>query len=339
METKIITPHYLNKLTKTMDPELARLPVIQYSTSSSDLSGDHLSQSSTPSVLLSINTRGISRREILAWLLISIQGFALVVSLQQNASDRIASVISSDRENKIHTPLSINGKLPSYHEKAFMDASSHKTFMTPFFDPPTHYPTDAGLVSRVWHSNGSPIFNDQLQKGSCWCSGDDYCMCTPSLAIDMILTSGPDHIWMVQRKVTGLMALMGGFNEIGETVEEAARRELKEEMNLDLPNQKMSLFGVYSDPKRDQRKHTVSVVFVMNIPVESIPDPGDDVLHVHRVSLDTIEGLHMFIDHKTIVRDYIKNSKLQTKKDGASLPKILSVDGVEQFKRSICSIP
>ena len=51
-------------------------------------------------------------------------------------------------------------------------------------------------------------------------------MCTPSLAIDMILTSGPDHIWMVQRKVTGLMALMGGFNEVGETVEEAARREL-----------------------------------------------------------------------------------------------------------------
>lgn len=321
-----------------MDPEHGRLPVIQYSTSSSDLSGDHLSQSSTPSVLPSTNTRGISRRETLAWLLISIQGLALVVSLQQNASDRIVLKFSSDSEDKTHTPLSINGKLPSYHEKTFMDASSHKTFMSPFYDPPTHYPTDAGLVSRVWHSNGSPLFNDQLQKGSCWCSGDDYCMCTPSLAIDMILTSGPDHIWMVQRKVTGLMALMGGFNEVGETVEEAARRELKEEMNLDLPNQEIILFGVYSDPKRDQRKHAVSVVFVMNIPVDSIPDPGDDVLHVHRVQLDAIEDLDMFIDHKTIVRDYIKTSERQKNLSSTSLPKTRSFDDAEPFKRSMCSM-
>ncbi len=57
-------------------------------------------------------------------------------------------------------------------------------------------------------------------------------------------------------------ALPGGFVNYGESVEDAVRREVKEETNLDLKNLKQ--FHVYSDPRRDQRQHNISVVFTAN---------------------------------------------------------------------------
>ena len=50
-------------------------------------------------------------------------------------------------------------------------------------------------------------------KGSCWCSIDNYCMCTPSLAIDLVILDGDndDRVWVVRRKDTNQMALMVGL--------------------------------------------------------------------------------------------------------------------------------
>ena len=66
-------------------------------------------------------------------------------------------------------------------------------------------------VERVWHG-GHP---KDTHSGSCWCgSADGYCMCTPNLAIDLIITSGNDNkhqnIWLVRRKDTNQLATMGG---------------------------------------------------------------------------------------------------------------------------------
>jgi len=55
-------------------------------------------------------------------------------------------------------------------------------------------------------------------------------------------------------------ALPGGFVDYGETLEEAAIREAKEETNLDV--ELLYLLGCYSDPKRDPRFHTITTVFV-----------------------------------------------------------------------------
>jgi len=54
-------------------------------------------------------------------------------------------------------------------------------------------------------------------------------------------------------------AIPGGFVDYGETVEEAAKRELLEETGIKA--EEISLLGIYSDPDRDPRFHTISMVY------------------------------------------------------------------------------
>lgn len=86
-------------------------------------------------------------------------------------------------------------------------------------------------------------------------------MRTPLLAVDsVILFEG--GLVLIKRKnppFQGCFALPGGFVEIGESTEEAAIRESKEETGLEISL--LGLVGVYSDPDRDPRGHVVSVCY------------------------------------------------------------------------------
>jgi 8-oxo-dGTP diphosphatase len=85
---------------------------------------------------------------------------------------------------------------------------------------------------------------------------------TPKLTVDaVILYNG--RIVLIQRKnppFQGKFALPGGFVEVGETVEEAVVREAREEAGLSI--EIVKLLGVYSDPLRDPRGHTVSICYL-----------------------------------------------------------------------------
>jgi 8-oxo-dGTP diphosphatase len=158
-----------------------------------------------------------------------------------------------------------------------------------------------------WHG-GSPMFN----KGSCWCGEDGYCMCTPSLAIDGIIEvknpSNPEDvsIVLVHRRdpPKDVYAIPGGFVDVGETVEHATIRELKEETNLDIIS--LEQFRVYSDPKRDKRRHTVSAVFRATAVDVSKLHKGDDAKSVKIVPLKEVPSLTLAFDHRTILMDYIE---------------------------------
>lgn len=127
----------------------------------------------------------------------------------------------------------------------------------------------------------------------------------PTPTADIILQRD-SKILMVRRKkdpFKGQLALPGGFINEGETAEEAARREAIEETTLEV--EPIEILGVYSDPKRDPRKHIMSTVFV-GIIVGGSDKAGDDAESIEWVELGNIEKQEIAFDHAQILRDYKK---------------------------------
>ncbi|HSR73312.1 MAG TPA: NUDIX hydrolase, partial [Sulfurovum sp.] len=97
------------------------------------------------------------------------------------------------------------------------------------------------------------------------------------------------------------LALPGGFVDVGESVEDALVREMKEETNLDV--QISRLLGVYSDPGRDPRFHTASVVYIVK--AQGQPKGGDDAKHANLYALEEIPMDKLVFDHGAILQDYL----------------------------------
>ena len=88
--------------------------------------------------------------------------------------------------------------------------------------------------------------------------------------------------------------------DVGETVESAAIREAREETGLDVELERQ--FHTYSDPARDPRGHTVSVVFIGT--ACGAPEGGDDAAEACVLSLSDLPT-DMAFDHRAILNDYL----------------------------------
>ena len=97
-------------------------------------------------------------------------------------------------------------------------------------------------------------------------------------------------------------AIPGGFVDYGESLEEAARREAKEETNLDV--KLIRQFHTYSDPARDPRHHTISTVYVAK--GKGKLQAGDDALEIGLFAESDLPDEIAF-DHRAILYDYFRS--------------------------------
>ncbi|WP_456403011.1 NUDIX domain-containing protein [Persephonella sp.] len=130
---------------------------------------------------------------------------------------------------------------------------------------------------------------------------------TPFLTVDGIIQLFDEKenlkgIVLIERKnyPEGL-ALPGGFVDIGETVEEALIREMKEETDLNV--EILDLLGVYSDPNRDPRFHTVTIAYVCKS--YGTPKAKSDAKEVKVFKLEEIPFEKLVFDHGRILKDFI----------------------------------
>ncbi len=123
----------------------------------------------------------------------------------------------------------------------------------------------------------------------------------PKLAVDCIILVGSRVVLVYRKNEPRGWALPGGFVDYGETVEQAVRREMREETGLELEG--LRQFRVYSDPSRDPRGHCVSVVFTAR--GAGIPEAGDDAERFRLVEPGEIVPTELVFDHARIIADYL----------------------------------
>jgi ADP-ribose pyrophosphatase YjhB (NUDIX family) len=122
--------------------------------------------------------------------------------------------------------------------------------------------------------------------------------------VDIIIEIESKEILLIKRKNPPYgWAIPGGFVDYGESLEEAAVREAKEETNLDVKI--IRQFHTYSDPKRDPRHHSISTVYIAK--GKGIPQAKDDALEIGIFNESNLPDEIAF-DHRSILKDYFRRA-------------------------------
>ena len=130
----------------------------------------------------------------------------------------------------------------------------------------------------------------------------------PRLTVDSFVRDGRGRLLLVRRgrpPFRGKWALPGGFCEYKETTEACCARETLEETGVTVEVGK--LLGVYSDPERDPRGHTVTVLYAAR-PVRGKAKGSDDAAEARWFTRKEILALDFAFDHGEIIRGQLARS-------------------------------
>lgn len=140
-------------------------------------------------------------------------------------------------------------------------------------------------------------------------------MCTPSLAVEGLIEYNEDEsapncsrckVLLVVRRdpPVDTFAIPGGFVKLGESTEMAVLREMKEETNLTIS--KLEQFKMFSDPMKDKRRQTATLVFRCLVQNMADLHSGDDAKAVKAVYLKDVFSLNLAFDHAQVLTEYIQ---------------------------------
>jgi len=128
----------------------------------------------------------------------------------------------------------------------------------------------------------------------------------PKIACDAIIFNEKNELLLIRRgkePFLNMFAFPGGHMNIGETTEECCARELFEETGIKISPSELQLIGVYSDPKRDPRKHCVGVSYIGHVK-NQLPKAADDAKTAEFI--DDYINAPMAFDHSLILKDALK---------------------------------
>jgi 8-oxo-dGTP diphosphatase len=146
-----------------------------------------------------------------------------------------------------------------------------------------------------------------------------------AVTVDVVIftiAGGELRVVLVRRGVRpfeGMWAIPGGFKRPTETLDEAARRELREETGVESP-QLLRQFGAYGDPGRDPRMNVVTVAYFAVLRDVGEIIPGSDAAQAALVpASDALEGkLELAFDHATILRDAVERVRVDLELTGVA---------------------
>jgi 8-oxo-dGTP diphosphatase len=169
----------------------------------------------------------------------------------------------------------------------------------------------------------------------------------PAVATDIVvftLINDQLCVLLIQRgedPFAGRWALPGGFLREDETVEQAAKRELKEETGVDecRPLQ----FGIYSEPARDPRQRVISVAFLDCVRASDVTlQAGTDAAAVKWQPLESLQSNKLAFDHGTIVTDAINAARKACREAPIAanmLPELFRISDFQSATEAILGMP
>jgi ADP-ribose pyrophosphatase YjhB (NUDIX family) len=146
----------------------------------------------------------------------------------------------------------------------------------------------------------------KIKKPCPHCGTETESYLNPLPTVDIIIELEGRGILLINRKNYPFgWAIPGGFVDYGESLEDAALREAKEETGLEV--KLLRQFHAYSKPERDPRHHTISTVYIAK--AHGTPLAADDAVEVGIFTEDALPSRIAF-DHREILADYFALKKM-----------------------------